>query len=269
MGNRRLQGNGAASVARTRLVAVLLLVVAVLSVGCATMSLMETIESLLAQAKALLDAKRYDEALAKLAEVIRRDPVQWRAYLYSAQAYIGKLDWSSAITSARKALELSPADTSVLATLGEALWGGGRAALERGAFKDAAGLFVDYIKLRPTEAQGYLNAGRAYLGSRDWTAAGRVIGDGLARISDPKARQDFARTLIDGGQQALTLGEARGAIGLLREGVKLEPRDVTAYVNLAKAYLSEGESGEAFSALRHVLELAPQNEEARRLLLGR
>jgi len=72
-------------------IAVLLLVVAVLSVGCATMSLMETIESLLAQAKALLDAKRFDEALTKLVEVIRRDPTQWKAYLYSAQAYIGKL----------------------------------------------------------------------------------------------------------------------------------------------------------------------------------
>ena len=254
---------------RTPLVAILLLVVAVLGVGCATTSLMQTIESLLAQAKELLDARRYDEALAKLTEVIRRDPAQWKAYLYSAQAYIGKVDWSSAIASARKALDLAPADTSVLATLGESLWGGGRSALERGAFKDAAGLFVDYIKLRPGEAQGYLSAGRAYLGSRDWSSAGRVIGDGLARISDPKARQEFARTLIDGGRQALEAGEARGAIGLLREGVKLEPRDVSAYVNLGKAYLSEGERGEAFSALRRVLELAPGNEEARRLLFDR
>ena len=114
---------------RTPLVAILLLVVAVLGVGCATMSRMETIESLLAQAKELLDAKRYDEALAKLTEVIRRDPLQWKAYLYSAQAYIGKVDWSSAIASARKALDLAPADTSVLATLGESLWGGAQIAL--------------------------------------------------------------------------------------------------------------------------------------------
>ena len=119
-------------------IAVLLLVVAVLSVGCATMSLMETIESLLAQAKALLDAKRFDEALTKLVEVIRRDPTQWKAYLYSAQAYIGKLDWTAALTNARKALELAPADGTVVATLGDSLWGGGREALQRGAFGDAA-----------------------------------------------------------------------------------------------------------------------------------
>jgi tetratricopeptide (TPR) repeat protein len=254
---------------RTRIVAVLLLLLAVASVGCATLSLLDSIESLLAQAKALLDAGRYDEALTKLREVIRRDPVQWKAYLYSAQAHIGKLDWASAITSARRSFELAPAETTVIATLGESLWGGGRAALQRGAFTDAAALFVEYIKLRPADAAGYLNAGRAYLGGRDWTAAVRVLVDGLGRATDPATRQEFARTLLDGGQQALALGDARGAIGLLREGVRLEPRDVTGYINLGKAYLSAGDTSEAFGALRRVLELAPQNEEARRLLLGR
>ena len=250
-------------------IAVLLLVVAVLSVGCATMSLMETIESLLAQAKALLDGKKYDEALAKLVEVIRRDPSQWKAYLYSAQAYIGKLDWTAALTNARKALELAPADGTVVATLGDSLWGGGREALQRGAFGDAAKMFVEYIKLRPADAAGYLNAGRAYLGNRNWSDAVRVMTDGLGRASDPATRQDFTRTLLEGGQQALALGDARGAITVLREYVRQEPRDVNAYVNLGKAYLTTGDTGEAFSALRHVLELAPQNEEARRLLLGR
>lgn len=254
---------------RAPVAAVLLLVVAVLSVGCATLSLLDSIETLLAQAKALLDARRYDEALAKLVEVIRRDPAQWQAYLYSAQAYVGKLDWASAITSARRALELAPADPTVVATLGESLWGGGRAALQRGAFGDAAALFVEYIKLRPADAAGYLNAGRAYLGGRDWSAAARVLVDGLGRATDPTTRQEFARTLLDGGQQALALGDARGAIALLREGVRLEPRDVGGYVNLGKAYLSTGQTSEAFGALRRVLELAPQNDEARRLLLGR
>jgi tetratricopeptide (TPR) repeat protein len=250
-------------------IAVLLLVVAVLSVGCATMSLMETIESLLAQAKALLDAKRYDEALTKLVEIIRRDPTQWKAYLYSAQAYIGKLDWTAALTNARKALELAPAETTVAATLGDSLWGGGREALQRGAYGDAARLFVEYIRLRPADAAGYLNAGRAYLGSRSWGDAVQVLSSGLGRATDPAARQELARALLEGGQQALALGDARGAITLLREYVRVEPRDVTAYVNLGKAYLTTGDTAEAFSALRRVLELAPQNEEARRLLLGR
>ena len=100
----------------TRGAAILLLVVAVLSFGCATMSAPESIESLLQQAKELLDAKKFDEALAKITEVIRRDPTQWKAYLYGAQAYIGKLDWSAALPNARKAFELAPSDATVVTT---------------------------------------------------------------------------------------------------------------------------------------------------------
>jgi cytochrome c-type biogenesis protein CcmH/NrfG len=125
------------------------------------------------------------------------------------------------------------------------------------------------VKLRPTDAMGYLNAGRAYLGNRNWSDAGRVLVAGLGRAADPTARQEFARTLLDGGRQALNLGEARGAITLLREYVRVEPADVAAYVTLGKAYVSDGDHIEALNAFRRVLELAPQNEDARRFLLGR
>jgi hypothetical protein len=43
-----------------------------------------------------------DEALAKLTEALRRDPTQWKANLYTAQAYIGKLDWTAALTKTRR-----------------------------------------------------------------------------------------------------------------------------------------------------------------------
>ena len=254
---------------RTPAIAILLLLVAVLGVGCATMSLLESVESLIQQAKELLDARRFDEALAKLTEAIRRDPTQWKAYLYTAQAYIGKLDWTAALTNIRKARELAPSDGAVLTTLGESLFGAGREALQRGTFAVAVGHFVEYVKLRPADAAGYLNAGRAYLGTRNWGDAVHVLSDGLGRASDPTARQEFARTLLDGGRQALSLGEARGAIGLLREYVRQEPADVAAYLNLGKAYVNAGEHIEALGAFRRVLELAPQNEEARRFLLGR
>jgi cytochrome c-type biogenesis protein CcmH/NrfG len=56
---------------------------------------------------------------------------------------------------------------------------------------------------------------------------------------------------------------------LLREYVRLEPADVAAYLNLGKAYVNAGERIEALGTFCRVLELAPQNEEARRFLLGR
>jgi tetratricopeptide (TPR) repeat protein len=252
-----------------RSAALLLLVVAVLAAGCATLSLAQSIEALLQQARELLDARRFDEALTRLTEVIRRDPAQWKAYLYAAQAYIGKRDWPAALGSARKAQELAPAQTATLATLGDALLGGGTDALQRGAFREAAGHFVEYIKLRPADVTGYLNAGRAHLGARDWTEAGRVLVEGLGRAADPGARPQLTRTLLDGARQAVALGEHRGAAALLREYVRVEPADASAYLELGKAYWNAGERSDALAAFRRVLELAPQNEEARRFLLGR
>jgi tetratricopeptide (TPR) repeat protein len=249
--------------------AVLLFVVAVLGVGCATLGALQSVESLIQQAKELLDARRFDEALAKLTEVIRRDPTQWKAYLYSAQAYVGKLDWSAALANIRKARELAPSDGAVLTTLGEALFGAGRAALQRAAFGEAVEHFVEYVKLRPGDATGYLNAGRAYLGNRSWGDAARVLVEGVGRVSDPAARQEFVRTLLDGGRQAVAAGEHRGAIPLFREYVRQEARDVAGYLELGKAYWNSGDRSDAVAAFQRVLELAPQNDEARRFLFGR
>jgi tetratricopeptide (TPR) repeat protein len=253
----------------TRVVAMALVVLMALTAGCATMGLVETIEQLLKQIKELLDAKKWDEALTKVAEVIRRDPLQWRAYLYGAQAYIGKSDWRQALANARKAVELAPREAETLTTLGQSLWGAGVEALTRGAFRDATGYFVEYIKLRPADAQGYLNAGRAYLGAGSWGDALSVLTQGLGQASDPAVRSQLTQTLLDGGRQALAKGDYRGAIGLLGQYVRADQGNVAAWLDLGKAYWGAGDRGDALGAFRRVLELAPSNEEARRYLLGR
>lgn len=249
-------------------VAIAILVVVALSAGCATLGVVETIAELLTKIKELLAANKWDEALNKVAEVVRRDPTQWRAYLYGAQAYIGKADWSQALSNGRKAFDMAPREGEVLTTLGQALFGAGTDALQRRAFGDAAAHFVEYIKLRPADAQGYLNAGRAYLGLGSWSDAGRVLVEGLGRAGDPGTRSQLVQGLLDGGRQALARGEYRGASGLLREYVRQDPTNVSAYLDLGKAYWSSGDRTEALGAFRRVLELAPQNEEARRFLFG-
>jgi Flp pilus assembly protein TadD len=248
---------------------VLLLVTAVLAAGCATLDKLQSVESLLEQAKELLDADRFDDALTKLKEVIRREPTQWKAYLYAAQAYVGKRDWTAALSNIRKAHELAPSDVTVVTTLAESLMGAGRAAIQRGAFAEAVKHLVEYLKLRPADLAGYVEAGRAYIGNRDWGEAARVLADGMVRAGDTEARREFARTLLEGGRQAIASGDHRGTIALLREYVRLQPGDVGAYVDLAKAYASAGERGEALKAFGRVLELAPDNDEARRFLIGR
>jgi tetratricopeptide (TPR) repeat protein len=254
---------------RRRRPAALLLVAALALSACVTISLGETIEALLAQIRELLSARRWDEALTRVAEVIRRDPAQWRAYLYGAQAYIGKADWGQALASARKALELAPRESEVVATLARALWGAGREALERRAWADAAAHFTEYIRLRPAEVSGYLEAGRAHLGLGRWSEAGRVLVEGLGRAPDAAARAPLVQALLEGGRQALSRGDLRGAVGLLGEYVRQSPGDVSGLLDLGKAHWGAGDRAEAIGVFRRVLELAPGNEEARRFLLGR
>lgn len=254
--------------ARTRNTIAFLLVVVGFTAGCATLGLVESIDSLLKQGRELYEAKRYDEALAKFQEVIKREPASWAAYLYSARAYIGKAAWAPAIESGRKAYELAPSGQDVVPVFAEALAGGGRDALSRGQYTEAVTHLGEYVRLQPADARGYLDLGRAYLGSGRYSdALGTVLG-GLGRGGDGDVRQRLTATLLDGGRQALAQGDLQSGIGFLREYVQRDPGQVSAYLDLGKAYWQSGRQGEALGAFRRVLELQPGNQEALRFLLG-
>jgi tetratricopeptide (TPR) repeat protein len=207
-----------------RPVATALLLLLVLS-GCAAL-LGYSIEALMKQGIELLTQGKYDEALAKFQEVLKRDPQHWNAYLYAARAFIGKRAWTDALASARKAFELAPEKTDVVPVLADALLGGGRDALQRGQFADAARLLIEYVKLRPTDVQ----------------------------------------SLLDAGRQALAAGDAKSAIALLREYVRTEPGSVAAYAALGKAYWQNGEMADALGAFQRVLQLDPTDADALRFL---
>src|SRR5439155_21443245 len=133
---------------------------------------------------------------------------------------------------------------------------------------DAIGHFVEYVKLKPGEARGYLQLGRANLGSGAYGDALRAFVQGLGHSPDGAARQDLLQGLLDGGGQALQSGDARAAVGLLREYVSLEPRNVSAYLGLGKAYGQSGEMLNAVGAFQRALELNPEEPEALRFLRG-
>ena len=233
--------------------------------GCAQL-VADSVEALLRQGIELFTAGKYDEAIAKFLEVVRRDPKSWTAYLYMARSYIAKASWGDAIASGRKALELAPTAGDVIPALAEALLGAGADALGRRQFSEAIGHFSEYLKLRPADARGYLQLGRAYLGAGAYGDALRAILDGLAKAPDASTRTELLRGLLDGGSQALAAGNTKAAIGLLQEYVRHDARDISAYVTLGKAYWQDGNLGNALSAFQRVLELNPNNAEALQFL---
>ena len=248
-----------------RKIVVLAIIPLLALVGCAQL-VADSIETLLRQGIELFTAGKYDEALAKFFEVIRRDPKSWTAYLYMARSYIAKASWGDAIASGRKAFELAPSAADVIPALAEALLGAGTDALARRQFAEAIGHFGEYLKLRPADARGYLQLAHAFLGTGAYGDALRTIVQGLAQAPDASTRAQLIRGLLEGGTQALTSGNAKAAIGFLQEYVRHDARDVSAYIALGKAYWQDGNLGNALSAFQRVLEINPNNAEALQFL---
>lgn len=253
---------------RRQLAGVCWFVAATMLAGCATLGLADTPESLMREGTELYQAKRYDEALAKFEQVIQKDPTYWQAYVSVARCYIAKGNWLSAISNGRKAFQLAPSGEEVAPVFAEALFGGGAAALRQGQFSDAIGHFVEYIRLKPSDPQGYLNVGRAYLGTGAYRDALASFLNGLGQTGSAGFREELIQGLFDGGVQALSRGDARAAIGFLEEYVRADPANPTALLDLGKAYWQAGERSQALGAFGRVLELSPGHEEALRFLRG-
>jgi len=241
---------------------------ALLLTGCATLGVLETIDSLMRQGRELYAAGRYDEAIGKFQEVLKRDAKYWSAYLELARTHIARRSWADAITNGRKAFELAPSGENVVTVFGEALVGGGLDALGRRQFSEATGHLTEYVRLRPTDAQGYLHLGRAYLESGAYAPALQAVLDGLGQGGGGAARGELVQTLLDGGRRALAQRDYASAIGFLREYVAVDPQSVSAFLDLGKAYWQSGETGNALGAFRRVLQLSPGHSEALRFLRG-
>ena len=172
--------------------ALALVVVAVLLLaGCAGL-FQDSIESLIRQGIELFRAGQYSQAIGKFVEVIRRDPRSWTAYLYLARSYVATRAWGDALASGRKALELAPNNTDVVAALADALIGAGTDALRRRQFSEAIGHLTEYVRLRPSDSQGYLNLGKAYLESGN---VGGAVG-AFRRVLELNPNDAEARRLL-------------------------------------------------------------------------
>ena len=146
---------------RHQVLLVLVVVSVLLAAGCASL-VQASIESLMKDGLDLLAAGRFDEAIAKFTEVVRRDPAYWNAYLGLARGYIGKQSWAEAITNGRKALQLAPESQEVTTALASALLGGGVDALKKGQLSEAIGHLTDYVKLQPADVSAWVDLGKAY-----------------------------------------------------------------------------------------------------------
>jgi tetratricopeptide (TPR) repeat protein len=215
---------------------------------------------LLAEGDQLYREKRYDEAIAKFKAVIALEPLNWRAWLGLCRTYIVRAMWGDAIDAGRQAFKLSPQGLDVLPAFLQALFGGGAQALSGGNFTQAISHFGEYLKLNSGNGAAWVNVGKAYLGNKQYGDALQSLVKALGVTG--AERNDVIGTIFSGGAQAFKEGNYGSAINMMQEYVKQDPRNLQAYLTLAKSYWESGQRGGALEAFTQALKLNPSNGEA-------
>jgi tetratricopeptide (TPR) repeat protein len=250
---------------RRRLLCALALGIAALAAGCAAIPGVPTSASLLQEGEQFYREKRYDEAIAKFRAAVALDPQNWYAWLWLCRTYIVRAMWGDAIEAGRQAFKLSPQGAEVLPTFLQALFGGGAQALGGGNFNEAIKHFGEYLSHNKVNAGAWLNVGKAYVGNRQYADAVKSLVQALGVAG--AERNEVINTLLSGGVQAFKERDYNGAVGMLREYVKQDPRNLQAYLTLAKSYWEAGQRSGALEAFAQALKISPANGEALQYLL--
>ncbi len=250
--------------ARRKLIRLFPVGIALLAAGCAAVPGQSGADALLQQGQQLYNAKQFDEAIAKFRQAVALEPSNGGTWLWLARCHIAKGGWGDAIAAARRALELSPQGAEVMQIFLQALFGGGAQALGGGNFVDSIKYFSEYLKYNGSNAGAWVNVGKAYLGNKQFADALQALVRALGITGADRA--DVAGTLLAGGLQAAKERDFSGAIALLREYIKQDPRNLQAYLALAKSYWESGQKGGALEAVRDALKVSPANGEALQLL---
>jgi tetratricopeptide (TPR) repeat protein len=203
-------------------------VIAAVLAACATLGVGDSVDSLMQEGKDAHAAGRYDEAVAKFEQVVRRDPRNWVAYLYLARSYVARQVWGSAVASARKALELAPSQAEVVPVLADSLVGAGADALGKMQFREAIGYLVEYVKLRPTDTRAQIGLARAYVQTGAYTDALRAFGQALTQDRDGSVRGELVQGLVDLGRAAWQAGDRTTALAAFQQVLRVAPGNLDA-----------------------------------------
>jgi superkiller protein 3 len=169
---------------------------------------------------------------------------------------VAREEWESALAAYGRAAELLPDDPEPLYRRGHLLVHTlGRPVEAIDDFRQALDRDPDYAPARRELGAIYLEAGSC-------DAAARTLLPQLASERDAGAAATYARLgtcFLDGGQ-----GEE--ALLYLEEAVRLSPTSVPYRLSLARTLVETERYVEAIAAYHEVLELEPENAEAREAL---
>lgn len=188
------------------------------------------------QAIELIAAKKYNRAIAKLTESLKRYPANSGALASRADCYrsIGEVDKAAADYRRAKSVEPKIAPL-VDRMLGEMYLGRGRSRIDHGDLKGAADDLAIAAQAPSTKAQALSELSYIALVTRDFDTCIEMAA--RSQAADP----GFSDPRINKGLCLLRAGRAREAIDSLSSAIRIDPNIGAAYINRAAAYVRVGD----------------------------
>jgi tetratricopeptide (TPR) repeat protein len=204
----------------------------------------------------LLGMSNVDEAIRQLNAVTARDRGNQMAYYLQAQAYRMKGLYPESIESARRAIQLNPANPEAHFWLAESLRMSGKPA-------ESSREYEEYLRLSDFDSK--------LAGKLNYYVAGYLVGLGRKKRAAQRDIWKDLRSLAYFGlcENAKNLKQYEVAISQCRKAITYDPEDAFTYYMLGLNYAFEGKrtgSLEMLAAARRnfqtMLDLNPELEQA-------
>lgn len=193
----------------------------------------------------LADRGWLDEAVKEFARAIELDPGSAHAHDNLATVYAEQKRYRDALAEHLQALRLEPESATVHYNLASFLAAHG-AEMAVAEFREA-------LALEPGYPDAQLNLGLTLADQGQVAEAREALAAAAAQDpEDALARHELAALLMDEGDH-------RGAIGLLKDVVRLEPANLEAHLDLGICFAQKGFYAEAERAYLRARELAPED----------
>ena len=203
---------------------------------------------LVALARSLREAKRYDEAQAFLTQAAEKDPQNSDVHYQRGLIDLANKNFEGAVANLQKKLEAEPKNANALMNLGVA---------------------YQYMRKNGEAIAAFRRATQA---APNAAATWVRLGEALAADSTAAAQKAYDRALaVDAGNAAAKRGKGYTyllqeqypqAISLLLEATAAAPNDVDGWVWLGQAQLNSGKHADARASFQRALKLDAQNKAA-------
>jgi choline-sulfatase len=200
--------------------------------------------------RALIDKRRYADAVPYLQQAIEAAPTATPAYVYLAQALAGARRSGEAVAVLDRALARAPANPELLRAKGGLQLRGGDLGSARVTLERAR-------EGNPKDVLTLVDLSAVYRNSGDLARAREAAAEG-ARLQPHSAAARVALGLVQGAA-----GNEAEAADALREALRLEEDNPDALFYLAAIHLRAGRPAEARPLLDHLLLRAPDYPGAR------